>query len=425
MKTKYHVSGPSVRIFDEEDVKLIDHLPVDVYDLIPTKTGLVFTKTVVPICPSKLYGDVESVTSRIITAYEAKQTCMGVLLSGIKGAGKTLTCEHLCQEMLKKGYPIAYIKVPIDPVLLQHFVERLDTPVVFVLDEFEKTYRKTYGSNNNDRDDRPTQSGFLTILNNDKIKHLFVLICNETIGVNEYLLNRPGRIRYHFKYMSMSDEAVRQYCGDKLDNKTYIPSIIKVKGLISNFTFDILKAIVEESNIFKEDPIKNIDALNITRTNTDARYYFHAFELKSGFLTKGSKHMDPYGRRYYLETGCQNFEVDNWADYAKSIIKEYDLPSEYAQIVTNFKYHNYENDAPGMLDQAIGNSAFLPETTNFCCESSDDDEPHLQLFVGDIVYKTDRCIIYKSDHAMVLMRTDNKNLTHHNMSIGDSYSFYS
>ena len=420
MKTKYHVSGSTVSMFDEENVILLDRLPVDVYELVLTNVGLKLIKTVHPVCPSTLYGDVDSIVSRIMTSYEYKKSCMGVLFSGIKGAGKTVTCEYLAHKMLGNGYPIVYIKTPIDPTMLLHFIERLDTPVVFILDEFEKTYRKTF---NNERDDRPTQNGFLTILNNDRIQHLFVLICNESISVNEYLLNRPGRIRYHFKYDSLSEDAIRQYCEDNLENHSYLSSILKLKDLIRNFTFDILKTIVEESNIYKEDPIDNVDLLNITRASSNAQYYYCAFDFASGFVSKGAKNMDPYSKRYQIETDCSNYDVANWDNFANQVIREYNLNDELAQIVKDFHYHNYKDAEFEVIEQKIGNSAFVPETTNFCADTNYSIFPeiHLQMFVGDIIYKNEQVVIYKSDRALVLLRTDSFHLKEGEMGIGAAY----
>ena len=83
----------------------------------------------------------------------------------------------------------------------------------------------------------------------DNGKKLFVITCNETRKLNEYLLNRPGRFHYHFMINYPTENEIREYLKDKLSPDYYevINSIVNFSRTI-NMTYDYLRAIVFEIN---------------------------------------------------------------------------------------------------------------------------------------------------------------------------------
>ena len=93
-------------------------------------------------------------------------------------------------------------------------------------------------------------------------KKLFVLTCNDKWRVNQHMRNRPGRIFYMLEFHGLDEEFVIEYCHDNLDNIAHIDGVLTVSGLFHEFNFDMLKALVEEMNRYKETAQEAMKMLN-------------------------------------------------------------------------------------------------------------------------------------------------------------------
>ena len=84
---------------------------------------------------------------------------------------------------------------------------------VVVLDEFEKMFKK-----NEDDGGMTPQESLLSVLDGTKsLSHnLYLLSVNDIFALDENLISRPGRIRYHFRYENVSESAIKEYCKDNL-----------------------------------------------------------------------------------------------------------------------------------------------------------------------------------------------------------------
>lgn len=60
---------------------------------------------------------------------------------------------------------------------------------------------------------------------------------------------------------------MEEYCKDNLDNKEHIGLVCQAAGLFSKFNFDILKALVEDMNRYKETPQQVLQFLNASPEN--------------------------------------------------------------------------------------------------------------------------------------------------------------
>ena len=49
---------------------------------------------------------------------------------------------------------------------------------------------------------------------------MYIVTCNELRGLNDYILNRPGRFHYHFRFEYPTATEIREYMEDKLEKKT-------------------------------------------------------------------------------------------------------------------------------------------------------------------------------------------------------------
>ena len=81
-------------------------------------------------------------------------------------------------------------------------------------------------------------------------------------AIDSHMQNRPGRIRYLIQYKGLSDEFVREYCEDALQNKDMIDDVIVFANLFANINFDVLQTVVDEMNITGLKPLQCSEILN-------------------------------------------------------------------------------------------------------------------------------------------------------------------
>lgn len=158
--------------------------------------------------PEKTYGDHKSAAERVIKTHYSKRGNTGILLTGLKGTGKSLFVKFIANALIELGVPVIQINKPFHGEEMFNFIENIGN-CALIFDEFGKNY--TSYSNTNG----PNQAGLLSLLDglgNSKRLHLFTE--NDVGLISEYLINRPGRVHYHFKYARLSDEIIKEYCAD-------------------------------------------------------------------------------------------------------------------------------------------------------------------------------------------------------------------
>lgn len=208
--------------------------------------------------PNKLYKFEEdnNFIKRCITYFNSDKAGLttGVLLSGLKGSGKSMLAKRLAIE---SNLPIIVVDREYRLKRIEKFFKNVNTPVCIILDEFEKN--DYYW---------PTDS-ILTFL--DGIQHtakkLVIMTCNNTDAINDNLFDRSSRIRYWRKY-EMNDNLVFV---DMLINDKGIEDKDIVKDYIINnmeiISFDNVNAFLDEYVMFKDlftlDQI--FDIMNLTK----------------------------------------------------------------------------------------------------------------------------------------------------------------
>lgn len=210
--------------------------------------------------PERCYGSAQKNVDRVLHSFLSREEPMGTLLSGISGSGKTLFTKLISNECVKRGIPVVLVNDSYDIDELSAFLGKIQQRCVVIFDEFEKTY--PIGSKDEDRE---SEAGILRLLDGVlSTPKLFLLTCNETERLSKFLLNRPGRVRYHFEYDRLEDDVVKQYLTERGVAEEPSHEIFKLSKLIPKLSFDILRAIVDEHLTFPEDDIEHLfDLLNI------------------------------------------------------------------------------------------------------------------------------------------------------------------
>lgn len=262
MNIKYMIEGSNVHIFKMNSETSLDKLPARIYTVQYNQLAgfyLEITKDKLEI-PSKIYGTVHSRVDKCLKTYIERAASTGILLTGDKGTGKTLLMSLLANKAIDTlGLPIILIKDAFSGSQFISFIETIGE-CCLIFDEFGKMYTASNGHNEED----VSQQSLLSLMDGvDKTKRLIILTENREFDINEFILNRPSRVYYHFRYHKLDEKSIIDYCTDFNINAEIIDDIIDLSRRTRIFSFDMLQSIIEEHLRFNNDVDDIIIDLNI------------------------------------------------------------------------------------------------------------------------------------------------------------------
>lgn len=292
MKTVFCKSGSNYTIANQEDLTTYDKLPVATYSIKASKTGYYLSLVDdFEMKVNKLYGDTQSKVDKILNTFEDRVKSTGVLLSGVKGSGKSLLTKKVSLDGLNKGYPTIVVNSPCYGESFNTFISQISQPCVLIFDEFEKVYTKE------------EQEQLLTLFDGTvNSKKLFLLTCNDKFKIDRNMINRPGRIYYMFEYEGLSRKFVMEYVEDNLNNKSLLKRFDIICNLIPSVSYDILSALVEECNRYNQDPLVALEILNIKPEFFGEEIYKCQLYIDDNLIVTTSKRLSPLsGASFYIE----------------------------------------------------------------------------------------------------------------------------
>ena len=166
--------------------------------------------------------------------FRAGKNTTGVLLTGDKGTGKSVTAKIIAN---KANLPIIIINPDTEENLLEGFFKEFDTPVCILLDEVDKNFNT---------------KKMLTFLDgmHKTAKKLVIMTANEEDNLSNFIKNRCSRIRYYRHYDMRNDakEYAELICEEKdvenkeevvdfIINKIKYPSIDNISSFIDEVIF--------------------------------------------------------------------------------------------------------------------------------------------------------------------------------------------
>ena len=282
-------AGTSYKIYGE-DLIVLDKLPAQTYRIgFGQFTGFFLEKQHnMEIKEDKIYGVHKEKCEKVFNRFEKFKKNLGIILSGDKGIGKSLFARLLAQAAIKNGIPVILVNEYIPGI--DDFINEIEGEILVLFDEFDKTFAKT-------KDGDP-QSKLLSLFDGTGTgKKMFVITCNRYDDLNEYLLNRPGRFLYHFRFEYPTADEVEEYLKDKLDEKYYdeIKKVIAFSRKIK-LNFDCLAAIAFELNEGEkfEDAIKDMNIVNTS--DSSSRYDIKLFTVEGFVFTFEKYCLDMFSR---------------------------------------------------------------------------------------------------------------------------------
>lgn len=328
-------SGFTFRIQDDS-MKVYSQLPSQPYQVcFSPQSGWYLQKYDMPEISEKIYGVHPAKVQKVLSAFSRTERNLGVILSGAKGIGKSLFAKLLSHEAVKLNLPLIIVTSYIPGIA--DFLASIQQEVVVLFDEFDKTF-----CNGHSNDAADPQSEMLTLFDGLSAgKKLFIITCNELRGLNDYLVNRPGRFHYHLRFEYPTDAEIREYFTDKLDPK-YYGEIDKVVSFAQRvpLNFDCMRAIAFElsSGLPFEEAVLD---LNIVRQGGER--YICTVLFDDGTRAKREVTMDLFDEREYESEFA---DQDNFGFYVAFNTEDaaFDVESGRTVIPGNKLSINWEDD---------------------------------------------------------------------------------
>lgn len=179
--------------------------------------------------PAKVYTTKsDDVFIKRVNTYFQKTSKLstGVMLSGIKGTGKTVMAKVIAKN---SNLPIIVVDEDYPTSRINDFFRKFETPVTIIFDEVDKHW------------DTEDLLGWLDGVQTNA-KKLVLFTCNNEDRVNDYLKDRCSRVRY-----------IRHF--EANDNARFLREILRDKGIVEDKIEDTYTFIVNNFGLLSIDNI--------------------------------------------------------------------------------------------------------------------------------------------------------------------------
>lgn len=274
--------------------------------------------------PDKVYGDEEEYAERCVNTFNNISKNMGIILTGDKGNGKSTTAKMIC---IKSKKPVIMITQPFVGEQYQGFLSSIKQELVLLFDEFEKVYK----------DEEGKQEELLPILDGIFQSKKMFLFTTNSLRINQFLMNRPGRIRYLRKYNGLEKNVIHEIIDDKLKDNSQKDELIQLVNILSNVSMDVLLHIIEEMNMYDEPPMTAVRVLNVQVEHSE----FDVLMFLNGKRHTAKIHYNPLTVKYIWVSYKEVDDRDNvkWRYFEKEA-EEFDIQAIDGEFIFKDKDNN-------------------------------------------------------------------------------------
>ena len=236
----------------------IPKLPPFVYTITRTMMGTWLEKQQERFeFPYKIYGATDF-PARVAHNYKHTTGNLGVMLTGLKGTGKTVEAELMCNVL---GLPVILVNENFDGIT--QFLNRIPEDIVIFIDEYEKIFERS--------------NALLSLMDGalrTQHRRVFLLTTND-MYVSPAIMNRPSRVFYMKKFGNLDEAMITEIVHDMLADTASRMEAIRFLATLQIITIDIVKAVCAEMLRFSEMPNAFKDLLNVEQTFTPRKTVHH------------------------------------------------------------------------------------------------------------------------------------------------------
>ena len=292
-------TGEYYRIFDD-GIKVGKELDPATYEVVFIQNQGFFLKLarVQDAADIKVYGRLRERVEKVIRSYASSNRNLGVILSGAKGIGKSLFAKLISQRAIDEGLPVIMVNDYFDG--LPQFLSSIDQKCMVLFDEFDKNF---FNPSTETNDHTSVQDSFLTLFDGVYASNkLFVITANSLGRLSEFLVNRPGRFRYHIRFSYPDEDEIRQFLRDKLGENAAekeIDDVVKFSTIVP-LSYDCLTAIAAELTMGEsfESCLEILNIINVTGSH----YYSGLVRFEGGEELR----VDWIGSRNFFDKSCDS-----------------------------------------------------------------------------------------------------------------------
>ena len=326
------------------DFSTIDSLPLGVYNVGLSLEGWYLEKYAEEFTfDYKIYGLETEFCEHVIKTFENTNGNLGIMLTGTKGTGKTVTAKLLANSF---KLPIIIVKdMGTNNQGMIEYFSSFNFDSILFFDEFEKNFSEK-------------DSTILQIMDgvyNIGYRKIFLLTTNQ-MTVNENLVGRPSRIRYVKKFGNLDLKTVKEYLDDNLKVKEAYQDLLNYIDTLSISTIDILKSIVNEVNIHGIDGLTRAkEFFNVSTLEYHYSVYYASlnytifmdpanrdkYSIKN-FLRDIDHHRNPIPYPDFMrELSPEKYNEDqkkiakNWNEY-----RQHNFNIDYKSVTSDYKIKN-------------------------------------------------------------------------------------
>lgn len=258
----------------------------------------------------KIYGKLPSFCKRAYECFLEGEGNLGILFSGPAGNGKTLAASVLARECLRNGIPV--VKAEAYHPGIGEFLMLFENTVMFWFEDFDLNFVQIQPAAGR----VSPQTELLKLFDTKgREKKLFVVTCREIVAMEDTLLNRPERVRYHFYLDNPTVAAAKEYFKEQIGNAP-VPEEEREKALRflekARVNYDCLKALAQEMKkgcTFAE----TAQILNLVPPRQE-RFDFKLYFQNGEFLEAKRRLFDIFGKeekriRLSEEEGLSEYSV--------------------------------------------------------------------------------------------------------------------
>ena len=251
-QSKFRKLGDSIMLYKEPRGNAYDLIGGCVYSVRWDEylEEIVFNELPNLTLPDKIYHNEEDdkFINKVLNHYNnSKDGVTGVMLSGLKGSGKTITAKQIA---VTSKLPIIIVSKNLSSKRLVNLINNIyDIEVCLIFDEVDK-----FGSKYDD-------SFLLNILDGvgESGKKLILFTCNDESSINKFMVDRCSRVRYWKQFEEMNTSIIQEMLAEKLSNKDNIKPLMDfITSTFKCISFDNVYSFIVEVNENPDDTFEEL-----------------------------------------------------------------------------------------------------------------------------------------------------------------------